>query len=79
MPKGWRPSPSLSKMLDDRIQKMSDPKNSETELKKWMIDRIGYEVLAYRDAIKSFKVKFDIFVNNGHQKSEIGRNLFCQY
>jgi hypothetical protein len=56
MPKGWR-----SPRLDDRIQKMQNLNDSEIALKQWMITRIGYELQAFKDGVKSSKDKYDTF------------------
>jgi hypothetical protein len=69
-PKGWQPpNPPLT---DDRIQKMSDPNNHEIGLKKWMIDRISYEIPAFKDILKTSKDEFETVDNDSSRKA------FCQ-
>jgi hypothetical protein len=65
-------------LTDDRIQKMSDPNNHEIGLKKWMIDRISYEILAFKDTLRSSKDEFETVVNNwtsiGYLKLQLGHH-----
>lgn len=57
MPKGWK----QSNELDARLKRLSDSKEPELELKKWLVERIGHELQAYRNSLSSQKDKSDIF------------------
>lgn len=60
MPKCWK----QSNELDARLKRLSDSKEPELELKKWLVERIGHELQAYRDSLSSQKDKSDIFNEN---------------